>query len=129
MNRSELKTRIATIEESYEFFLAYAAQGISDDTTSSHSGDLRGFLDQIDSALEGLADGVSAVFELEGLEPAQAYRNLTYAIRVDSATAQAAIRAVRSRSAISSQLIDNLNALVHLRALLTDLFFIDELLT
>jgi hypothetical protein len=35
---------------------------------------------------------------------------------------------VLAQPAISSQLIDNLNASIHLRALLTDLFLIDEIL-
>jgi hypothetical protein len=35
---------------------------------------------------------------------------------------------VLAQPAISSQLIDNLNASIHLRALLTDLFLVDELL-
>jgi hypothetical protein len=40
----------------------------------------------------------------------------------------AAIELVLAQPAISSQLIDNLNASIHLRALLTDLFLIDEIL-
>ena len=32
-----------------------------------------------------------------------------------------------SQPAISSQMVDNLNASIHLRALLTDLFLIDEI--
>jgi hypothetical protein len=36
------------------------------------------------------------------------------------------VRLVLAKSAISSQLIDNVNASIHLRALLTDLFIIDE---
>jgi hypothetical protein len=35
---------------------------------------------------------------------------------------------VLAQTSISSQLIDNLNAWIHLRALLTDLFLIDEIL-
>ena len=42
--------------------------------------------------------------------------------------AQAALQLVLAQPAISSQLIDNLNASIHLRALLTDLFLIDEVL-
>ncbi len=38
------------------------------------------------------------------------------------------MRLVAAQPSISSQLIDNLNANVHLRALLTDLFLVDELL-
>ncbi len=39
-----------------------------------------------------------------------------------------AVELVLAQPAISSQLIDNLNASIHLRALLTDLFLIDEIL-
>ena len=42
--------------------------------------------------------------------------------------AGAAIRLVLAQPAISSQLIDNLNASVHLRTLLTDIFLLDETL-
>ena len=38
-----------------------------------------------------------------------------------------AIELVLAQPAISSQLIDNLNASIHLRALLTDLFLVGEI--
>ena len=46
----------------------------------------------------------------------------------DAADSLAAVRLVLAQPAISSQLVDNLNASIHLRALLTDLFLIDEIL-
>jgi hypothetical protein len=46
----------------------------------------------------------------------------------DARDAQAAVRLVLAQPVISSQLVDNLNASIHLRALLTDLFLIDEAL-
>ena len=45
----------------------------------------------------------------------------------DASDSLAAIGLVVAQPAISSQLIDNLNASIHLRALLTDLFLIDEI--
>ena len=44
----------------------------------------------------------------------------------DAGDSLAAIELVLAQPALSSQLIDNLNASIHLRALLTDLFLIDE---
>jgi len=44
----------------------------------------------------------------------------------DANDSLAAIEMVRAQPVISSQVIDNLNASIHLRALLTDLFLIDE---
>jgi len=40
--------------------------------------------------------------------------------------ARAALKVVLTRQGISSQLVDNLNVSTHLRALLTDLFLLDE---
>jgi hypothetical protein len=44
----------------------------------------------------------------------------------DARKSQAELRLVLAQRAINSQLVDNLNASIHLRALLTDLFLIDE---
>jgi hypothetical protein len=46
----------------------------------------------------------------------------------DARDTRAAVGLTMAQSAISSQLIDNLNASIHFRALLTDLFLIDEAL-
>ena len=56
------------------------------------------------------------------------YRAFADVIERDARDASAAIRLVLAQPAIGSQLIDNLNASIHLRALLTDLFLIDEVL-
>jgi hypothetical protein len=49
------------------------------------------------------------------------------ALERDAAVSVAAARLVLSQPDLSSQLIDNLNASIHLRALLTDIFLIDEI--
>jgi hypothetical protein len=46
----------------------------------------------------------------------------------DARDSVAAMELVLAQPAISSQLIDNLNASIHLRALLTDLFLAGEIL-
>jgi hypothetical protein len=45
----------------------------------------------------------------------------------DADDSLAAIELVLAQPVISSQLIDNLNASIHLRALLTDLFLVSEI--
>jgi hypothetical protein len=64
----------------------------------------------------------------EGLEPAEKYQAFFDVLNRDSRDSLAAMELVLVQPAISSQLIDNLNASIHLRALLTDLFLVDELL-
>ena len=46
----------------------------------------------------------------------------------DARRARLAVQLVLAQPGISSQVIDNLNGSVHLRALLTDLFLVDEIL-
>jgi hypothetical protein len=45
----------------------------------------------------------------------------------DADNSLAAIESVLSQPTISSQLIDNLNASIHVRALLTDMFLVSEI--
>jgi hypothetical protein len=64
----------------------------------------------------------------EGFEPADKYMAFIAVLDRDSRDSLAAIELVLAQPAISSQLIDNLNASIHLRALLTDLFLLGEIL-
>jgi len=94
--------------------LAYAAQGLG-----TEGGQIREFLQQAAKALGGITGACTA----EKVTPA-----FTAVVARDAESSLAAIDLVLAQSVISSQLIDNLNASIHLRALLTDLFLIDEIL-
>jgi hypothetical protein len=122
----DLRKHIDTIEESYEFFIAYAAQGLSGDGSSTSGGELREYLKRTDQALGALMDEMGGV--VDGLEPADAYGDMGKVIERDAGDTRSAVRLVMAQPGISSQLIDNLNASIHFRALLTDLFLFDEVL-
>ena len=66
--------------------------------------------------------------EHQGLTPTAPYDAFIDVIERDAKSSQAAIQLVLAQPAISSQMVDNLNASIHVRALLTDVFLIDELL-
>jgi hypothetical protein len=117
-----LSERLEAIEAGYEFCLAYAAQGRMDDTGSP----VRETLARMFTALEGLGALVEAGLVREGAAHAAATRVFLDAVKRDAAVAQGAIGLVLDRKAISSLLVDNLNASIHLRALLTDLFLVDQ---
>ena len=125
---TELHTRIDTIEEAYEFMLAYAAQGLASDQDNDTGRQAREYLKRCDAALSGFGDFLTGFVERAGVEPAAAYRAFIAVIDRDARDAQAAVQLVLAQPSISSQLVDNLNASIHLRALLTDLFLIDEVL-
>ena len=125
--REELARRCQTIEETYEFLLAYAAQGLSGDAGSQVGGQLRKFLTRTAVALTDLGAHFSALVEREALQPSERYQAFLAVLDRDARDALAAIELVLAQPSISSQLVDNLNASIHVRALLTDLFLLDEI--
>jgi len=120
------RARCDTIEEAYEFFLAYASQGLPSDHGSDTGRQARDFLRRCDQALEGLANVLTHAANRSG--NAAPYHAFITVIDRDARDAQAAIQLVAAQKSIGSGVIDNLNASIHLRALLTDLFLIDEVL-
>jgi len=126
---TEVRERCDAIEECYEFMLAYAAQGLPSDEGSRAGGQIREFMRRAVKALAGLAESCARAVKHEGLEPAERYEAFFAVVDRDARDSLAAMELVLSQPAISSQLIDNLNASIHLRAILTDLFLVSEILS
>jgi len=76
----------------------------------------------------GTVPGVERVSAENAARDAERYRAFIQVVECDTAQASAAVQLVLAQPRISSQLVDNLNALIHLRAVLTDLFLIDEVI-
>ena len=140
MSPDDLKRRIDAIEEGYEFFLAYAAQGLTDDSASKAGEQIRPYLRGFEEALDGLPEAFRArLLEGEatgaagsaapgdGDGAAEAVTAALDVLRRDADAAGALVRLVAAQPTVSSQLIDNLNASIHVRALLTDVFVLGEL--
>jgi hypothetical protein len=125
---ADIRDRCNTIEECYEFMLAYAAQGLPSDEGSKSGGQVREYLNRAVKAIAGLAQNCTAAVKQERWEPAERYYTFFKVLGRDADDSLAAIQLVLAQPAISSQLIDNLNASIHLRALLTDLFLVSEIL-
>jgi hypothetical protein len=120
--KSGLAQRIVEIEEAYEFMLAYAAQGHQRGTEGDH---IRDFLKRADAALDGIGEVALGAVAAAGVAPAD-FRPYAEILEADARKARAGLRLALVQRAIGSQLVDNLNASIHLRALLTDLFLFDE---
>ena len=120
----ELSRRLEAIESGYEFLLAYAAQGRTDDAGSP----VRQHLTGMHAALEELLRVLNASLAEGSSGRGAGTRVFLKAVGLDADIAQGAIGFVLDQPAISSALVDNLNASIHLRALLTDLFLIDQAL-
>ena len=124
MTFDELQEHIDTIEEAYEFFLGYAAQGVSG-SGAGISGQLTLYLSRADQALAAFESGLG---DVAVGNDADAVAAMDQVLQRDAGDTRAALRLVMAQPSISSQLIDNLNASIHFRALLTDLFLVDEAL-
>ena len=121
--------RCDAIEECYEFMLAYAGQGLPTDQGSQSGGQVREFLQRaVQRPDRPGREAVRSAIAESGLEPAAKYEAFISVLDRDAQDSLAALELVLAQPAISSQLIDNLNASIHLRALLTDLFLVGEIL-
>jgi hypothetical protein len=75
-------------------------------------------------AISRVNESCAIAVKQERLEPAE--QPFFAVLNRDAHDSLAAIELVLAQPTISSQLIDNLNASIHLRALLTDLFLLSE---
>ena len=116
-----------TIEECYEFMLAYAAQGLSSDVGSESGKQIREHLAAAVKALGSLKESCATAIRAEPLTPPEKYEAFFAVLTRDAQDSIAAMELVLAQPAIGSQLIDNLNASIHVRALLTDLFLVSEI--
>ena len=111
------------IEEAYEFMLAYAAQGrrqeVEEGGGESES-QIRQYLRRFEGALGDLA---------AALEPGLgAPEGSDFAKRAaeDVAVARSVVGLLLAQPSVSSDMVDNTNGLIAMRALLTDIFFLDQ---
>ena len=127
-NRSDFAARCDAIEEAYEFMLAYAAQGLPHEHGSTSGSQIREFLRKCEQALDALADAAGASVRDVAPEDPAPYDAFVSVLDRDARNARAAVRLVLAQPSIGSQLVDNLNASSHVRAVLTDVFLLDETL-
>ncbi len=108
-----MEEQIGIVETGYEFLLAYAAQGREDDVEGPGQKS-RDVIRELDAALGQI---------LGALDSDQPFNDV---LTEDIGKTRKAFTLVLAQPRISSELVDNLNASMHLRAVLTDLFLVSE---
>lgn len=108
---------IETIESGYEFLLAYAAQGRPAQAESGPGPHARPTIEGMVSAMDEIVTALAG-----------SKSDFEQVIAEDCRKAGAALRFILAQKAIGSEIVDNLNASIHLRAVLTDLFLYSEAL-
>ena len=128
--RTQLAQRIDAIEAAYEFFLAYAAQGLRDEASASRVvGQLRAHLTAMQEGVSELPALLERLLAEEDLPSTDRYQAFLDTLRADASRAGAMLGMVAAQAFPTSQLVDNLNASLHVRTFLTDLFLLDEALS
>ncbi len=126
---ADFSARCDAIEEAYEFMLAYAAQGLPTEEGSTSGSQIRDLSAQVrGGAHRPVRRRDVLLSERLGIGSTAPYDAFVGVVERDVRSAQAAVALVLAQPSISSQLVDNLNASIHLRAVLTDLFLLDEVL-
>jgi len=111
-----INDNIETIESGYEFLLAYAAQGRPASLEEAGPGP------HARPTLEGMLEAMQNLVK-EFSSSADSFEQL---IADDCNKAGAALSFILAQEKIGSEIVDNLNASIHLRAVLTDLFLYGE---
>jgi len=118
---TKMRAAFDRIEESYEFMLAYAAQGRRSEVGEGDGeSQIRQYLKRFEAALRDLEAELRSGFGVPDgarfVERAQE----------DVAVAASVVGLLLGQPSISSDMIDNTNGLIAMRALLTDIFFLDQ---
>ena len=123
----DLKAHVDIVEETYEFCLAYAAKGVNTEMARTMDSQVRVQLEKLENALPELGDVFLRLVEERSVR-IDRYAAFVEVLRRDAEAGRAAVRLVLAQAVITSQMVDNLNGMIHLRALLTDVFLVDEML-
>ena len=124
---TEICGRCHVVEECYEFMLAYAAQGVTGEAGNRSGTQIREVLHRAVEALSGLADAYMTAVKDYAPDSTEKYVAFLDVLQRDAHDSIRTIELVVAQPTISSQLIDNLNASMHLRAVLTDLFLVSDI--
>ena len=118
-----IRGHIERIEEAYEFMLAYAAQGRSDEGAGADGAHIRTFLVQFEAAVTAIVEDLDALSGAGGEASA-----FLAGLKADSAIMTSVLRTMLARDQINSEVVDNANGLISVRSYLTGLFFLDKAL-
>ena len=108
---------IEAIESGYEFLLAFAAQGRPAQNETGPGPHARPTIEGMAGAMKNIATAF-----------AESADDFEQVVASDCRNAGAAIGFILKQEKIGSEIVDNLNASIHLRAVLTDLFLYSEAL-
>ena len=118
---ADIRDQIEKIEEAYEYMLAYAAQGRAEEGAGADGAQIRVFLNQFAEAAAAIDNALDHIVTMNA-----AAIDFMDGFKRESATMGAILKIMLARDNISSEVVDNANGLIAVRAYLTSLFFLDK---
>lgn len=124
MNKeNNIRKSIESIEEAYEYMLAYAAQGRSDEGAGPDGAQIRTFLEQYLASISSINIGINQLAKDNPI-----VTDFINSFQSDSASMASVLQIMLDKKNISSEVVDNVNGLILVRSYLTSLFFLDKVL-
>ncbi|MGI9425609.1 MAG: hypothetical protein ACR2PA_20640 [Hyphomicrobiaceae bacterium] len=120
----EIRANIEIVEEAYEYMLAYAAQGRTDEGAGPDGAHIRSFVARFADAAEAMAPDIAGRMDAEIIDCSA----LQGSFQRDSDIVVVLLRLLLSRDNMTSEMIDNTNGMIVMRSYLTTLFYIDKVL-
>ena len=120
-NSTEIRKNIELVEEAYEFMLAYAAQGRTDEGAGPDGAHIRTFLTQFSEATDNIINELDNLTEADGT-----METFIKTAKSDADTVKSVLAIMLQKENVSSEMVDNANGLITVRSYLTALFFIDK---
>ena len=115
-----MRDAIHIVEESYEFMLAYAAQGRKREPEDESVSRIRHYLTRFAGALDQMQEALPVILPTATGQP------FLDRFLDDIAVTRSVLALLLEQSSITSDMIDNTNGLIAIRAFMTDLFFVDQ---
>ena len=115
-----IREAIEVVEEAYEFMLAYAAQGRKREPEDDSISRIRHYLTRFQGALDDMQQTAPAVLTSKNGKP------FLDQFLGDIAVTRSVLALLLEQSSITSDMIDNTNGLIAVRAFMTDIFFVDQ---
>ncbi len=115
-----MRKSIDVVEECYEFMLAYAAQGRKREPEDESVSRIRHYLTRFQDALDQMQEVLPAILPTDTGQP---FRER---FQDDIAVTRSVLALLSEQPSITSDMIDNTNGLIAVRAFMTDLFFVDQ---
>lgn len=124
---ADLQDAIRRVEESYEFMISFAGQGIGREIRKTTSDEVREYVDQLREALDDALEAGQSITDEHDIRGEEHFDVVIARLGEEIDEAQELLALLSAQDRITSQQVDNLNGMSVFQSVVMKLFFLDEL--